>query len=123
MLFLIYIIFHFAIFSEQLTAEGQETIERERDERVPATRRRNAVNVALRRRLHKDVHRFVVSRCKRRFVMTETNDEARVSKIANGETISNTLSMSIYEYAFDKCYRFIRVMQYGSGWYQRLPTT
>lgn len=92
--------------------ERKKVIDRIKEgEWVPAKRRRNAVNVALRHRLHKDVHRFTVSFHKRRFQkicnMTETNDEARVSKIANDETINNNLDMSIYENVFDKCYRFI----------------
>jgi len=36
----------------------------------------------------------------RSFVTMETNDEAKVSKIANNETINNNLDMSIYENAF-----------------------
>lgn len=42
--------------------------------------------------------------------MTETSDEARVSKIANDETINNSLDMSTYENVFDKCYRFIQAI-------------
>jgi len=105
------ILFNFALSLKRVMEERWKVIDRTKEREWVLTKHRNTVNVALRYRLHKDVHRFAVSSHKRRFQkicnMMETSDEARVSKIANDETINNSLDISIYENAFDKCYRFI----------------